>query len=69
MDGLDLVCRSLYDVTLEHQQPAPGEVWSDSVYKVVRIRHVPVRTGVQENLILVYIQNVYSPVFEHMSSL
>ena len=37
MDGLDLVCRALYDVTLRHELPAPGEVWSDSVYKVVSL--------------------------------
>ena len=38
MDGLDLVCRSLFGVRLRHVTPEPGEVWSSDILKLVTSR-------------------------------
>ena len=35
MEGLNIVLKSLYDVTLQNVEPQNGELWSDEVYKLV----------------------------------
>ena len=34
MDGLDLLFRALFGITLEAQEPAEGELWSSDVQKL-----------------------------------
>lgn len=35
MEGINIVLRSLYDVSLQALEPQDGELWSDDVYKLV----------------------------------
>lgn len=35
MEGINIVLRSLYDVSLQALEPQNGELWSNDVYKLV----------------------------------
>ena len=37
MEGLSGLLHQLYNVTLEVEEPAPGEVWASDVYKLAGV--------------------------------
>lgn len=54
MEGINIVLRSLYDVSLQALEPQNGELWSNDVYKLVYT---------EEILKLVVAQNSWISIF------
>lgn len=57
MEGINIVLRSLYDVSLQALEPQNGELWSNDVYKLVYT---------EEILKLVVAQNSWISIFNEL---
>lgn len=57
MEGINIVLRSLYDVSLQALEPQNGELWSNDVYKLVYTEGI---------LKLVVAQNSWISIFNEL---